>query len=179
MNPLAFGNALLCVLCLLAVAAGAARAQPAADWASQICPAGATGDCYVRLDHPENCYFWRPGPRLETKSATRSWSGACEDGLAQGEGTLSSDRQGRLAKVIGSVEKGRPHGSWVGLWSNGTIREGPYRDGKKHGPWIERLPGGTVAEGPYRDGKKHGPWVWRLSDGTVYETKYRNGEPVR
>jgi len=177
MNPFAFGNAPVCVLCLLAVAAGAARAQQAADWASQICPAGATRDCYVRLDHPENCYFWLSVAvaKLAPKGTTRSWSGACEGGLAQGEGTLSSDLQGRLIKAIGSVEKGRPQGSWVRLWSDGAILEGPYRDGQKHGPWIERLPGGTVAEGPYRDGQRHGQWVWRRPDGNVVGGSYLDG----
>jgi len=181
MNPLAFGNAPVCVLCLLAVAAGAARAQPAADWASQICPAGATGDCYVRLDHPENCYFWLSVAmaKLAPKGTTRSWSGACEGGLAQGEGTLSSDMQGSLVKAIGSVEKGRPQGSWVWRRPDGNVVGGSYRDGRKHGQWVERWPGGSVEEGAYRDGKRQGPWAVRLPGGAVHETNYRDGAPAR
>jgi len=56
-------------------------------------------------------------------------------------------------KAIGSAEKDRPQGSWVGLWSDGAILEGAYRNGKRQGPWAVRLPGGAVHETNYRDGE--------------------------
>ena len=199
MKFLRFGNALGCVLCLFAVAAGAARAQPAADWASQICSAGATGDCYVRLDHPAGCYFWSAGLPRKEKEPARAWSGACEDKLAQGEGTLALGGQHELALGIGAMEKGKRRGAWVVRSRDGSVQEVHYRDGKRHGPWIKRQanwgvekgdysdgkkhgfwveqgPEGTVEEGPYQDGKRHGPWIERQSSGLVKEGAYRDGK---
>jgi len=173
LNP---GRLFAGVCSLLAAAAGLYlyRAQTADDLASQVCPLGEVGNCYIKLDSPADCYYWSGGGG-KNAGARIIWRGACENRLAQGMGTLDWQWQDQSGHAAGMIEEGQLQGQWVEQPADGVVQEGPYRDSKKHGQWFVQLADGTVAEGPFRDGKEHGRWVLRLADGSVQEGSYRNG----
>jgi len=81
-----------------------------------------------------------------------TWSGACSEGVAVGQGTL----RWKISKGPGEA--------------TGTLVRG-----KRQGRWVARFADGNVAEGPYVDSKMHGQWVWRFADGDVVKHHYVNG----
>ena len=110
---------------------------------------GQGKECWEELANQPGCYFFNPHFRSKW-----TWSGACTDGIAVGQGSLEM-KGGRLA-------------------GEGT---GKLVRGKLDGRWVWRLPGiSTVAEGPYVDGKQHGRWIYRDFDGrATREANYVNG----
>ena len=104
-----------------------------------------------------------------------TWSGACSEGVAVGQGTLRWKISKGPGEATGTLVRGKRQGRWVERNLRGTVAEGPYADGEMHGRWVARFPGGNVAEGPYVDSKMHGQWVWRFADGDVVKHHYVNG----
>ena len=157
-------------------------------------PAGTA--CWMEPADQPRCYVWNPS--LD-EGATVTWTAGCNEGFAQGTGTLrwawdegESSSEGLLRDgqrhgnwvqrysdgtvYEGPYVDGKKHGNWVGRYANGMIFEGPYVNGKRHGNWVQRFVSGLVQEGPYADGKRHGNWVLRLSDGGVQEGPFVDGE---
>ena len=144
--------------------------------------------CWMALtNHPE-CYVWNPDLG---KDETWIWTGACSDGLAEGEGTLTynypffSDTT-IIFEETGHLQNGKKHGQWIKREqqteegssqpdpSEWRVSEGSYVLGIKHGQWIERdWRGDWMHEGSYVNGKKHGQWV---TEGPwVVKNTYANG----
>ena len=176
--------------------------QDVAPHPSQVpgLPTGVTGDemcttekqggsaCWMELENQPGCYFWPPS-MLNTAAAT--WTGACADGLAEGNGTMTGfydvDDDFRISyTATGHIQRGKPNGQWVvevnvnmDNSSSNQLWKGPFVDGKTHGVWIERgADDGTVSEVSYVDDLLHGKWVTRYPDGDVHETTYVNGEAI-
>ena len=85
-------------------------------------PVGSS--CWMALANQPECYFWNS---YLQKDETMTWSGACSDGLAEGEGTLittgySSYNTEYTAEEIGHFQNGRKHGQWVVRASYGRVR---------------------------------------------------------
>ena len=134
--------------------------------------------CWMALaNHPE-CYFWNS---YLQKDETMTWSGACSDGLAEGEGTLittgySSYNTKYTTEEIGHFQNGRKYGQWVVRLSEGRVMKETYMNGILHGSYFFEWPKeGVMEEGSYANGKKHGQWVERRSNGSVTEINYMNG----
>ncbi len=133
-------------------------------------PVGSS--CWMALANQPECYFWNP---YLQKDETMTWSGACSDSLAEGEGTLIvtqvyNDTE-YTTEEIGHFQNGRKYGQWVEPASKGS-----YVNSKKHGQWVEYLAMGVVDKGSYANDKKHGQWVKRGADGEfVEERNYMNG----
>lgn len=147
------------------------------------CPV-EVGGCWIELANHPDCHVWV----WEGRSA-HEWSGGCMDGLASGEGILSSGKgllKGILSAVLGNWDTsgegsfihGKQHGRWTERGPLTAVEEGPYVDGKRHGQWTERDPRGAVWEGPYVDGKRHGRWTTRFADGECVEVEWNRGEQV-
>ena len=140
------------------------------------------------------CHVWNYG-YIQNEPFT--WSGACLDGKASGQGTLTLrggdlvyeggmrggkfHEYGTLRSAGGNVHEGSfvdgvQHGQWVERDADGTVREGSYVDGKRHGQWVERYADGAVHEGPYVDGERQGQWVLRFAAGNVAEGPFVDGE---
>ena len=147
----------------------AAHLRPAQMCADQ--PAGAA--CWMELASPAGCYVWTIPPPLD---ASGTWSGACAEGRAQGEGSLTvtwvSGEDKMVFTSTGRLQNGKRHGSWVWRTVNGDIGEGPFVEGQQQGHWILRAANGTVEEGPFVEGQRHGPWVLRFANGNVWEGPY-------
>ena len=164
-------------------------------------PEGTT--CWMELVNHSECYLWNPGLAL---GAAATWSGDCDDGLANGLGTITwtfegdkvqfemgmlrgGQRNGRWASVraddssgealyyfAGSYVDGQRYGRWVFRFPDGQIEEGPYERGQQHGQWNIRFADGDTGEGPYVNGEKHGRWVYRSDDGSSCSVQFLNGE---
>ena len=170
--------ALVLLLCLGLVAPptpaqdSAGRSRPTPTCAGQA--AGTA--CWTELASQAGCYVWN-GHALPDASVT--WSGACTDGLAHGDGSLTwvwgEDK--KVVTMTGRLQAGQQHGGpWVERLWDGDVYEGPYVEGQRHGHWVLRKANGDVHEGPFVEGKKHGPWVERLWNGDVYEGPFVEGK---
>ena len=171
--------------------------SPSASGIEETCagkPAGTS--CWMELADQPQCYVWNPNLQA---SETVTWTAGCNQGFADGAGTVrwawgggESSSEGLLRDgqkhgnwvertAEGDVHEGpyvdgKKHGNWVGRYANGMIFEGPYVDDQRHGNWVERWPSGTLHEGPFVDGKRHGNWVLRWSDGTIHEGPHVDGK---
>ena len=150
-------------------------------------PVGSS--CWMALTDQPECYVWNPDLQ---KDETVTWSGACSDGFAEGEGTLLRNysynpyddywREGR-EEAMGYLRNGYRQGLWtdhISTWTGGvTEQKGPYLNSKRHGLWVERWPDNyspKKEEGAYVDGKRYGKWVTHESDGRVGGGSYVDGK---
>ena len=101
----------LSVASLLATSVVCAAAQ-SFDPGDESCtgkPEGTT--CWMDLvNHPE-CYLWNPGLAL---GAAATWSGDCDDGLANGMGTITWTFEGdKVQFEMGILTGGWRNGRWI------------------------------------------------------------------
>ena len=105
------------------------------------------------------------------------YSGACVNGLAEGEGVASGS-----AEYRGAFQAGRKHGHGVKTWPNGDRYEGEFAADQKEGygsyqwgkgPWEgERYDGSFAAD--RRQG--HGTYWW--PSGDVYDGPWQGDRPT-
>ena len=153
---------------LLAVTAPPVTAQ-AFDPGDESCSGKPEGTaCWMELANHPRCYLWNPGLNL---GASATWSAECNDGLAQGMGTITWTFEGdKIQFENGLLSGGQPSGRWIILRSgdsSGTALSysaGPYVDGQRYGGWVVRWPDGQTDEGPFVSGNRQGRWVIRYSD---------------
>ena len=125
----------------IATVAGAAFAQTAAppsDAPTGWVVDGKTG-CKVRDDAPD------PAEKI-------TWSGKCEDGMAEGSGTLQfyiGDKP--AARYEGEMRNGRADGQGVNLEPGGGRYEGQWRNNAANGPGVYTR-GGARYEGIWSNG---------------------------
>ena len=169
-----------------------AAAQAETFRSDRMCEGKAEGSaCWLELSSQPSCHVWKSYPQ---EGENVSWSGECQDGLAQGEGTLTEEAGGVKTETTGYLVDGKRQGRWTVRLANGGVLEGPFVDGKRHGRWTARSPdgflevpyvdgkqrgqstirsaNGDVHEGPYVDGKWQGRWTMRYANGNVYEGPY-------
>ncbi len=111
-----------------------------------------------------------PGP-----GETVTWSGACVDGKASGEGRFVWRFSGGESVYQGTMQAGKVHGHGTETYTNGNRYEGEWRDGKRHGRGTHTFPSGNRYEGEYRDGKPHGWGTYTQTDGDVDQGNWTNG----
>lgn len=117
------------------------------------------------------CQVWNYGSAEEYEPFT--WSGACVDGKASGEGRLNVSGIG--ASYQGSMAGGKPHGHGTLTLADGGRYEGEYREGKRHGRGTFTFSNGNRYQGEYRDGKPHGHGTYNFAGGSRYEGQWREG----
>ena len=128
--------------------------------------------CWKEIADRPGCYVWDSYFRPDQ---TVSWSGACQSGLAIGQGTLDWTASDWSVEESGVLDRGKHRGEWTARFDDGTVYKGPYVDGELHGQWVIRFADGVVWEGPYVNGKEHGQWVERFKSGACLEQEWRNG----
>ena len=194
--------AMAALAALLAATAPSVSAQ-SFDPGDESCTGKPEGTaCWMELANHPLCYLWNPGLAL---GASATWSAECNDGLAQGHGTVTWTFGGdKLQFEVGRLEDGRQNGRWTILGARDSsgeelyyyagafvegrqygrwvlrfpdqTEEGPFVDDKRQGRWVIRHSDGTIAEGPFVDGARHGRWVYRDSDGDSCAVEYVRGE---
>ena len=101
-------------------------------------------------DTRTGCRVWNanPGPGEEI-----TWTGACQNNLAQGRGVLQWLRDGK------------PNSRY----------EGEYRDGKVNGRGIYSWISGSRFDGEFSDDKPNGPGTFTQVNGTLYTGAWNYG----
>jgi hypothetical protein len=112
-------------------------------------------------DSNSGCRIWNPNP---SGKESISWSGACRDGVADGEGVLQWFKDGLpFERNEGQWQVGRQIGHGVQVWPSGRY-EGELRDGMPQGHGV-LIMGEARYEGEFSDGKPHGVGVLQNPKG--------------
>jgi hypothetical protein len=125
-------------------------------------------------DPKTGCRVWNPHPE-PNESVT--WSGACENGLAQGSGVLNWLRNGAPnERFEGNMVAGKSSGHGTYIERNGIRYAGSWRDGYRNGQGALTWPDGKRYEGEWRDSKANGQGVFTWPDGSRYEGGFRDNQ---
>jgi hypothetical protein len=77
-------------------------------------------------DSKTGCKVWNPAPQAHE---TIHWSGSCDSGYAQGNGTVQWYENGKPGdRYVGDYQGGKRNGHGVVTMSNGTRIEGDWRN---------------------------------------------------
>lgn len=107
-----------------------------------------------------------------------TWSGTCQNGLAQGPGTLEWHNDGEtVAKAQGEFDAGKQVGR--GIFSNdiGERYEGEFHDGNFSGQGTYVYSDGGRYDGAWREGVKSGAGTFLYAGGDRYEGSWANDTP--
>jgi len=121
---------------------------------------------------PSGCRLWNPSPH---RDETVVWSGACRDGLAEGEGSGEWRWSDGAARFAGTLVAGRLHGGGRFEWPGGERYDGAFLEGARTGRGTYTWPNGMRYEGDFADGLPHGSGLLRLPDGARYEGEFLRG----
>lgn len=115
----------------------AQESRDAATGPSPKCAGMSEGaECWLELANKAGCYIFID---YYNPPETATWSGACRDGLAVGQGTWGWESAQTSGQATGALARGKPHGHWVYRFADGGVHEGSYVDGKRHGHWVYRF----------------------------------------
>ncbi|MEO6920193.1 MAG: hypothetical protein ABI171_14430 [Collimonas sp.] len=107
------------------------------------------------FDTSNGCKVWSADPI--GGDITVRWSGRCENGLAQGLGTvrwLGSNKQ--VAELSGTMEQGKLRGRVTGVEEPGNRFEGMYIDSLPEGPGKASFADGSTYDGQWHRGHQLG-----------------------
>ena len=158
------------------------RRDPVAQLSGPICaqlPGQYLGEnhaeCWEEFENQRGCHWWSHHFHSDR---TARWSGRCDEGLAEGRGTLSVSAGSEHSSYEGTgrFSGGKGNGRWTGTYADGTRFEVEYRDGKANGYGSVTYANGNRYEGEYRDDKRHGRGTFTFADGDRYEGEYRDGK---
>lgn len=108
-----------------------------------------------------------------------SWSGACIDGLASGEGVQKWSQQGVASGTFsGALVGGKASGKGTMQMSNGDRYEGEYVDGVRSGKGVLHFAKGGHYEGDFANSQRTGRGVMQFANGDRYEGEFVRGKLV-
>jgi len=125
---------------------------------------GYEGEWLTESNSGCRLWLWHAGLEKQVH-----WSGACVDGKAHGEGTMTLryaiDGEQHQDIYEGAFENGKMHGCGSYTWSNGDKYEGDFVAGRKAGHGCYSSPDGSGYEGDWRDDTPHGRGTFIRSGG--------------
>ena len=123
------------------------------------------------------CKHFNPHPQVDEKL---TWSGACKDGYAEGNGQIKWNVGGKLAEEYdGDYVRGRPHGKGaMTSQENGQKYSGDWVDGVPTGDGKLVLPDGTTYVGQFLNWRFEGIGELTSPDGRSIYGEWVNGELV-
>jgi hypothetical protein len=159
-------------------------------------PAYAEGDWIA--DAKTGCKVWNPQHRPDTVT----WSGECNNGKANGKGTLKryegekiiltfegvikdgkAEGEGRviyqLGEYNGEFVGGQMHGNGKFVWKEGTEYNGEFKGNMPNGNGTMLYKSGDKYSGGWSEGKEHGKGTYTFKDGTSYEGLWEHGERIK
>jgi hypothetical protein len=141
---------LVTIVAAFLVLAGSAMAQPAAGWIA---------------DPRTGCQVWNDSP---VPSESITWSGGCNNRLAQGAGVLQWFENGKPAsRYEGEFREGKLNGRGTYVYADGARYEGSFQDDRRSGQGMFRYADGFRYEGAWSNGLPNGIGIYRKPDGSV------------
>ncbi len=123
-------------------------------------------------DAHTGCKVWTTDAR---PSESITWSGACQNGLAQGNGDLQVVLNGQpIEHVEGEYRDGKANGYGIATWANGDRYGGGWRDGRMDGRGLLIRANGDHYDGEWRNGQRNGHGVATYANGDRYEGEWRD-----
>lgn len=136
-------------------------------------PASAETPAGWIADAKTGCRIWNDLPQPKE---TVSWTGGCQNDLAQGRGVLQWFSSGKLvATYEGEYQDGKMNGRGVFLISHGNRYEGELRDDQPSGRGVFTDTTGNRYEGEWRNGVANGTGTFKLVNGATYSGTWKNG----
>jgi hypothetical protein len=122
------------------------------------------------------CKIANPSPKA---GETVSWSGACTDGFAQGEGVVQWYEDAKPgATYKGALARGAASGQGKLTMPDGATYEGGWLDGKQDGNGKYSAPGGARYEGEWKDGMPNGRGIMQGPSGEIMDGIWKAGTYV-
>jgi hypothetical protein len=104
------------------------------------------------------------------------WTGACRQGLAYGDGTLTWSMAGVVTEIYqGSMVDGYAEGQGK-LWRRGGAYVGEWKRSMQHGRGRYEDEDGSWYQGEWAEGVPHGAGKMRTPDGKVMEGNWIHGD---
>lgn len=127
-------------------------------------------------DTSNGCKVWSPEPVAE--GITARWSGGCENGLAQGPGTvrwMSNNKQ--VAELTGAMEQGKMRGRTTGVEEPGNRFDGMFIDSLPEGEGKASFADGTTYSGIWHRGRQLGYGIMTFPPAhPQYQEMLNNGK---
>ena len=117
--------------------------------------------CWMPIANHPGCHFHGLLSITDNTSAV-SWSGACENDRAVGDGVLA-DEVGNRAE--GHFVEGLKHGQWTRELANGVTLDETHEMGAWNGHWTVTIAGGVRQAGTYVNDEMQGEWSHVWPDG--------------
>ena len=151
---------------------GLAAALLAASAAHAEAPAAPPG--WI-ADPATGCRVWSDSPQ---PGQSVTWSGACSDGVAQGQGVAQWSGAGSLGRRYeGELRDGKESGEGSEIFASGSRYDGELRDGKRDGHGAYTYASGDRYDGMFRNGHYNGPGRFTWADGKRYEGNFTDDLP--
>ena len=143
---------------------------------SPLCTGRGGSPCWLETENQPGCHVWTYKTLPDgAVTETITWSGACVEGKASGQGRLVWRGSYGQSIYIGAMQAGELHGRGTATWANHNRYEGEWRDGRFHGRGTYNWAKGSGYEGEWRDGEPHGYGTYTTADGKIYRGQWRNG----
>ena len=104
---------------------------------------------FIVENQPCQVYDPYPFPNM-----TLTWSGACIEGKASGEGRVVWQIDDKTVLFVGRLQEGKLHGYGTLVWSSGYRLEGEWLDSRPHGRATETFESGEIATCDWRRGER-------------------------
>jgi hypothetical protein len=129
-------------------------------------PTGAADKHWIA--DAQGCKVYNRSP-LAKESVT--WSGACVDGYADGDGKLSWFQDGKPNGIYaGRMSAGRLDGMGIYHYQSGDQYEGGFYAGEYDGHGVYRFANGNRYEGEFVEGISTRQGTFEMTDGQRFET---------
>jgi hypothetical protein len=122
------------------------------------------------------CKIANPSPK---PGETVTWSGACANGFAQGQGVVQWYKDGKPGVTYeGALARGAASGQGKLTMPDGATYAGGWLDGKQDGSGKYSAPGGARYEGEWKDGAPNGRGIMHGASGEVMDGVWKAGTYV-
>jgi len=128
-------------------------------------------------DPATGCRVWNLYPQ---PGETVRWSGACQNGMANGNGTVEWFENGKpTGRTEGPRVNGKLEGRALSIQKDGTRLEGEFKADKLTGRGIATLANGIRIDATYQDGKANGRGIVTAPNGMKYDVDFVDDVGVR
>jgi len=136
--------------------------------------AGMAADADVAwIADGHGCRVANPFPQ---PGETITWSGACKNGLADGDGVLQWYVDGKVAdRYEGTLKEGWAEGKGTLTRAEGGRYSGDWKHSLQDGNGRYEATDGSWYEGQWKQGQPHGHGQYRTPDGRIVVGEWVNG----